>query len=76
MLSPTIQESKILIKRLLKESLNKPMIDEDYPINFSLEEFSKITSFNDRIKYCEARLKRVGSGFWLEYVVDGIKALK
>jgi hypothetical protein len=37
------------------------MID-DYPINFSLEEFSKITSFNDRIKYCEARLKRVGSG--------------
>jgi hypothetical protein len=41
MLNPTIQESKILIKRLLKESLNKPMIDEDYPINFSLEDFQR-----------------------------------
>lgn len=67
---------KGLIKKLLRESLSQPIV-EDYPTNFDIKEFSKLTSFNSRIKYCQERLKRIGSGSArIVYQIDDTKVLK
>ena len=72
---------KDFIKQKLSESLVYEIIDsyleEDYPSNFDLEEFSKLTSFNKRIQYCQERLKRISSGSSrIVYMVDDTKVLK
>jgi hypothetical protein len=72
---------KDFIKRKLTESLVYEVIEsyleEDYPSNFDLEEFSKLTSFNKRIQYCQERLKRISSGSSrIVYMVDDTKVLK
>lgn len=69
------------IKKLLRESLVYSIIEnyleEDYPTNFNLEEFSKLTSYNKRIQYCQERLKRISSGSSrIVYMVDDTKVLK
>lgn len=72
---------KHFIKQKLSESLVYEVIEsyleEDYPSNFNLEEFSKLTSFNKRIQYCQERLKRISSGSSrIVYMVDDTKVLK
>jgi hypothetical protein len=72
---------KDFIKQKLSENLVYEVIDsylqEDYPSNFDLEEFSKLNSFNKRIQYCQERLKRISSGSSrIVYMVDDTKVLK
>jgi hypothetical protein len=72
---------KNFIKQKLSENLVYEVIEsyleEDYPSNFDLEEFSKLTSFNKRIQYCQERLKRISSGSSrIVYMVDDTKVLK
>jgi hypothetical protein len=72
---------KNFIKQKLSESLVYEVIEsylqEDYPSNFDLEEFSKLTSFKKRIQYCQERLKRISSGSArIVYMVDDTKVLK
>jgi predicted lipase len=66
---------KDYIKKRLSETLIHRVIEsyleEDYPTNFDLDEFSKLTSFNKRIQYCQERLKRISSGSSrIVYMVD------
>ena len=52
-------------------------LDEDYPINWDIEEFKKLKSFNSRVKYCEQNLQRISSGTSrIVYKIDDIKVLK
>jgi hypothetical protein len=72
---------KDFIKQKLSENLVYEVIDsylqEDYPSNFDLEEFSKLTSYKKRIQYCQERLKRISSGSSrIVYMVDDTKVLK
>lgn len=72
---------KELIKKRLSESLTHKLIEtyleEDYPTNFDLGEFSKLTSFNKRREYCKDRLKRIAAGSSrIVYMVDDTKVLK
>lgn len=72
---------KNFIKQKLSENLVYEIIEtyleEDYPSNFDLEEFSKLKSFNKRIQYCQERLKRISSGSSrIVYMVDDTKVLK
>lgn len=72
---------KNFIKQKLSENLVYEIIEtyleEDYPSNFDLEEFSKLNSFNKRIQYCQERLKRISSGSSrIVYMVDDTKVLK
>jgi hypothetical protein len=72
---------KEFIKQKLSENLVYEVIEsyleEDYPSDFDLEEFSKLTSFNKRIQYCQERLKRISSGSSrIVYMVDDTKVLK
>ena len=50
---------------------------EDYPSNWNVEEFKKLTSFNQRIQYCEDNLTRISSGSSrVVYKIDETKVLK
>jgi hypothetical protein len=76
-----LDETKTFIKKRLFESLTHKLIEsyleEDYPTNFDLKEFSKLTSYNKRIQYCQERLKRISSGSSrIVYMVDDTKVLK
>ena len=76
-----LDETKTLIKKRLTESLTHKLIEsyleEEYPTNFDLTEFSKLNSFNKRIQYCQERLKRISSGSSrIVYMVDDTKVLK
>ena len=52
-------------------------IEEDYPTNWNVEEFSKLKSFNQRIQYCEKNLIRISSGSArVVYKIDETKVLK
>lgn len=48
-----------------------------YPSNFDLQEFSKLPTFRARLKYCDERLQKLGSGSSrTAYKVDDQKVLK
>lgn len=48
-----------------------------YPANFSLEVFSKLHTFKERIAYCKSRLKQLGVGSSrIAFQVDDTKVLK
>jgi GNAT superfamily N-acetyltransferase len=52
-------------------------IEEEYPTNWNVEEFSKLKSFNQRIQYCEKNLLRISSGSSrVVYKIDETKVLK
>jgi hypothetical protein len=72
---------KDFIKTRLSESfafeMVETMLGEDYPSNFNIEEFKSLTSFNQRIQYCEQNLQRIASGSSrIVYKVDDEKVLK
>lgn len=48
-----------------------------YPVSFNMEEFKTLKSFNQRIKYCSARLPRIGAGSSrIVFQIDNEKCLK
>lgn len=63
-----------------EEQYNKSIevsLDEDYPINWDIEKFKSLRSFNQRIKYCQENLQRISSGTSrIVYKVDDTKVLK
>lgn len=55
----------------------KTDIEEEYPSSWSIEEFKKLKSFNQRIQYCQKNLQRISSGSSrIVYKVDDTKVLK
>lgn len=59
------------------KGLTESILDEDYPVNFNMDEFKELNSFNARIKYCQDRLKRISSGSSrIVYQIDDEKVLK
>ena len=71
------------LKRLVKLTLSEDYtsvqrdIEEEYPISWNVEEFSKLKSFNQRIQYCEKNLTRISSGSSrIAYKIDDTKVLK
>lgn len=53
------------------------MIDEQYPVNFSMDEFNNIHSYRGKVKYASDRLKRLGAGSSrIVYQIDNTKVLK
>ncbi len=73
---------KSFIKQKLTESLafdiiETMMVDEDYPSNFNMDDFKKLKSFAQRIKYCQENLQRISSGSSrIVYKIDDEKVLK
>lgn len=73
---------KDLIKQRLSEAIDfvvieNMMMDEDYPSSFDMAKFKSLPSFAQRVKYCEANLKRISSGSSrIVYLVDDTKVLK
>lgn len=72
---------KVNIKTLLRESMVYEVIDslldEDYPSNWDIEKFKGLSSFNQRIRYCEDNLQRISSGSSrIVYKIDDEKVLK
>lgn len=60
------------IRTILKENL-----EEDYPQSFNMETFKSLRSFNQRVKYAEQHLQRIGSGSSrIVYKIDDEKVLK
>ena len=52
-------------------------LEEEYPVNWSVDDFKKLRSFNARIKYCEKNLIRISSGSSrIVYKIDDTKVLK
>ena len=62
----------------ITESQMKMLMGEmAYPTSFNFDEFRQLKTFAERIRYCEARLKRLSSGSSrIVYVVDEDKVLK
>lgn len=65
---------------LTEEQYNKSVevsLDEEYPINWDIEKFKSLRSFNQRIKYCQENLQRISSGSSrIVYKIDDTKVLK
>lgn len=53
------------------------IIGEDYPTSFNMEEFKTLTSFKDRIAYCNQHLRKIASGSSrVVFMIDNEKVLK
>lgn len=60
-----------------QHNLIKRDIEEEYPPSWNIDEFKKLKSFNERIKYCEKNLQKISSGSSrIVYKVDDTKVLK
>lgn len=73
--------SQDIIRKLVKESLDAKLIesvlDEDYPTTWDIDQFKALTSFKQRIKYCQENLQRISSGSSrIVYKIDDTKVLK
>lgn len=65
----------------LKDELNLINLEEtlleDYPSHFDMEHFKSLTSFKDRIAYCQENLKKIAAGTSrIVYKIDDTKVLK
>lgn len=68
---------KIIITESQLKNIIQKELEEDYPINWNVEEFKKLKSFNKRIQYCEEKLTRISSGSSrIVYKIDESKVLK
>ena len=66
---------KNIIKKM--SGYQKSQINEDYPSNFSMEEFNSIKSYAGKKRYALERLKRLGAGSSrMVFQIDKEKALK
>jgi len=67
---------RIIITESQLEYLKKDL-GEDYPSNWSVEEFKKLKSFSKRVEYCNNNLQRISSGSSrIVYKIDDTKVLK
>lgn len=65
------------MKELIRGLLREGLLDEDYPMSWSIDEFKKLNSFNARVEYCNTHLKRLAAGSSrIVYMVDNEKVLK
>jgi hypothetical protein len=66
----------------LRETINQliestKILGEDYPQSFNMKHFKSLTSFKDKIAYCEQHLQRLGSGSSrIVYLIDNERVLK
>ena len=62
----------------ITEEQFKAIVDEmAYPVSFNFEEFGSLKSYAARVKYCNSRLRKIGSGSSrITYAVDDEKVLK
>ena len=72
---------KEFIKKQLSEDMSYRIVEElmgeDYPSTFDMEHFKTLKSFNQRVKYCQDKLKRISSGSSrIVYIIDDTKVLK
>ena len=68
---------KIIITESQLKNIIQKELEEDYPINWNVEDFKKLNSFNKRIQYCEEKLIRISSGSSrIVYKIDESKVLK
>lgn len=64
------------IKQVL-ENAGVKQLYEDYPSSFSLDVFSSLPTFKDKIEYCNIHLKKLGAGSSrIAYRIDNEKVLK
>ena len=65
-------------KNIVTESQYMKIIDEmAYPVSFNMAEFKMLTTFVERIRYCQTRLQRISSGSArIVYKIDNEKVLK
>lgn len=65
-------------RKLIIENIIKQVIAEmAYPTSFNMEEFKQLKSFAQRVKYCDQRLEKLGSGSSrIGYKIDDEKVLK
>jgi hypothetical protein len=60
-----------------EKNINENVLIEDYPKSFNMEHFKSLTTFNQRIDYCERELTRISSGSSrIVYKIDDEKVLK
>jgi hypothetical protein len=63
--------------KIILDSYIQEVLTEDYPSNWSIEEFAKLKSFAARKQYCESLLQRISSGSSrIVYKIDESKVLK
>jgi len=66
-----------IYRGLIIEELIKTNLDEDYPIGWDVDEFKKLKSFAQRMRYCQDKLERISSGSSrIVYKIDDTKVLK
>lgn len=69
--------SEHMRKILEMAGIEEPLEEMAYPTNFNLNEFSQISTFIGRKKYCDERLQKIGAGSSrIVYRVDDEKVLK
>jgi len=57
--------------------IDESILDEDYPTNWSAEEFANISSFSGRMRYAEENLQKIKAGSGrVVYKIDNDKVLK
>jgi hypothetical protein len=67
---------RTILEDILASGAQKEL-EEDYPTNWDVEEFKKLTSFSQRVQYCQDRLQRISSGSArIVYKIDDTKVLK
>jgi hypothetical protein len=70
----TESDLRRLVKRIICEQKE---LEEEYPVNWDVEEFKKLKSFNQRVQYCQDKLQRISSGSSrIAYKIDETKVLK
>ncbi len=67
-----------IYKQTLKSGwIDEALLDEEYPISWDADQFSKLKSFADRIKYADSNLQKLASGSGrIVYKIDSDKVLK
>ena len=65
-------------KNIVTESQYMKIIDEmAYPVSFNMAEFKTLTTFAERIRYCQTRLQSISSGSArIVYKIGNEKVLK
>lgn len=70
-------DNYIVKHSMVRYPIQTLQMDEDYPTNWSIDEFKSLKSFNKRIQYCENNLQRISSGSSrIVYKIDDTKVLK
>lgn len=65
------------IQNMVFEELSEYFMSEDYPASFNHDEFAKLRTFAERVRYCTQHLQKIGSGTSrIVYKIDDKSVLK